>query len=36
MRVPNKCTQTTLEKSERGEELHRAKDADDLFDQLDI
>jgi len=36
MRVPNKCTQTTLENSERGKELHRAKDADDLFDQLDI
>jgi DNA-damage-inducible protein J len=36
MRVPNKLTAETLAKSERGEDLHRAKDADDLFRQLGI
>ncbi len=33
---PNKLTRETLRKSARGEEVHRAKDADDLFDQLGI
>ena len=33
---PNALTVATLEKSERGEELHHAKDADDLFRQLRI
>lgn len=36
MRVPNKLTIETLAKSERGEELHQAKDANDLFRQLGI
>lgn len=36
MRVPNKLTAETLAKSERGEELHQAKDAKDLFEQLGI
>lgn len=36
MRVPNKLTAETLEKSERGEEVHQAKNAEDLFDQLGI
>nr|WP_011265158.1 type II toxin-antitoxin system RelB/DinJ family antitoxin [Leptospirillum ferrooxidans]AAX38511.1 ORF86 [Leptospirillum ferrooxidans] len=36
MRVPNKLTSETLAKSERGEDLHHAKDADDLFGQLGI
>jgi DNA-damage-inducible protein J len=36
MRVPNKLTAETLAKSERGEDLHRARDADDLFRQLSI
>lgn len=36
MRVPNKRTAETLAKSERGEDIHRAKDADDLFGQLGI
>lgn len=36
MRVPNALTAETLEKSERGEEVHHAKDADDLFHQLGI
>jgi len=36
MRVPNKRTAETLAKSERGEDVHHAKDANDLFKQLDI
>jgi len=36
MRVPNKLTAETLAKSERGEDIHHAKDADDLFEQLGI
>ncbi|WP_248885846.1 type II toxin-antitoxin system RelB/DinJ family antitoxin [Acidithiobacillus acidisediminis] len=36
MRVPNALTAATLEKSERGEDVHHAKDADDLFNQLGI
>ncbi len=33
---PNKLTRETLAKSARGEEVHRARDAEDLFDQLGI
>ncbi len=36
MRVPNAVTARTLAKSERGEDVHRAKDAEDLFQQLGI
>ncbi|TDB52785.1 hypothetical protein C5467_15505 [Photorhabdus khanii subsp. guanajuatensis] len=36
MRVPNKLTAETLAKSDRGEDIHQAKDANDLFDQLGI
>lgn len=36
MRVPNKLTAETLAKSERGEDIHRVKDANDLFNQLGI
>lgn len=36
MRVPNKLTMETLAKSERGEDVHHAEDADDLFNQLGI
>jgi DNA-damage-inducible protein J len=36
MRVPNKLTVETLSKSERGEDIHHAKDANDLFGQLGI
>ncbi len=36
MRVPNTLTAETLGKSNRGEDVHHAKDADDLFKQLDI
>jgi len=34
--TPNKLTRDTLRKSARGEEVHRAKDAKDLFDKLGI
>ncbi|MBU0498499.1 MAG: type II toxin-antitoxin system RelB/DinJ family antitoxin [Gammaproteobacteria bacterium] len=36
MRVPNRLTTETLTKSERGEDVHHARDADNLFEQLDI
>ncbi|MBN1962796.1 MAG: type II toxin-antitoxin system RelB/DinJ family antitoxin [Deltaproteobacteria bacterium] len=36
MRLPNKLTAETLAKSECGENVHKAKDAEDLFNQLDI
>ena len=36
VRIPNKLTSETLRKGELGEDVHRAKDADDLFDQLGI
>ena len=36
MNIPNKLTLETLAKSERGEEVHHAKDANDLFEQLGI
>ena len=36
VKVPNAVTAGTIRKSERGEEVHSAKDADDLFDQLGI
>jgi len=36
MRIPNKLTAQTLAKSERGEDVYHAKDADDLFKQLGI
>ena len=36
MRVPNQLTAKTLNKSERGEDVHHAKDAKDLFEQLGI
>ena len=34
--TPNKLTTETLAKSERGEDLHSAKNAEDLFDQLGL
>ena len=34
MKVPNRLTAETLAKSDRGEDLHKAKDADDLFEKL--
>lgn len=34
--TPNKLTQDTLRKSARGEEVHRARDAKDLFHKLGI
>jgi DNA-damage-inducible protein J len=36
MRVPNTLTETTMAKSERGEDVHHAKNAPDLFNQLGI
>lgn len=36
MRMPNALTAETLAKSERDEDVHSAKDAIDLFDQLGI
>lgn len=36
MRAPNKLTTNTLTKSRRGEDVHHAKDAKDLFGQLGI
>ncbi len=36
MRIPNKLTIETMRKSGRGEDVHYAKDADDLFEQLGI
>lgn len=33
---PNKLTRETLRKSARGEEVHHAKDAKDLFEKLGI
>ena len=36
MQVPNKLTAETLAKSERGEDLHYAKNAEDLFSKLGI
>ncbi|MCL2660749.1 MAG: type II toxin-antitoxin system RelB/DinJ family antitoxin [Acidobacteriaceae bacterium] len=36
MRVPNALTAATLARSGRGEDVHKAKDADDLFKQLGI
>ena len=36
VKLPNKLTTETLRKSELGEDVHRTKDADDLFDELGI
>ncbi len=36
MQSPNALTAETLRKSEHGEDVHIAKDADDLFEQLGI
>lgn len=36
VKVPNALTAETLRRSERGEDVHVAKDADDLFKKLGI
>ena len=36
MRVPNRLTAETLARSERGEDVHRAENAEALFKDLDI
>jgi DNA-damage-inducible protein J len=33
---PNRVTREAIRKTDRGEEVHHAKDATDLFDQLGI
>ncbi|MDZ7767044.1 MAG: type II toxin-antitoxin system RelB/DinJ family antitoxin [Melioribacteraceae bacterium] len=35
IRVPNKTTEETLRKSEKGEELHEVSDVKELFKELD-
>jgi len=34
--TPNKLTREVLRRSARGEDVHQAKDAEDLFDKLGI
>lgn len=36
VKVPNAMTVETMRKTARGEDVHKAKDAKDLFKQLDI
>ena len=36
VKVPNSVSVDTIRKSERGEDVHSARDADDLFDQLGL
>lgn len=36
MRVPNRLIKETLAKSERGDDLHKAESADELFKDLGI
>ena len=36
VRIPNRVTRKTLDDADKGKGLHKAKDADDLFNQLGI
>ena len=36
VKVPNELTTRTIEKSERGKELHEAASVDEMFKELDI
>ena len=36
VKVPNKLTAETIRKGQKGEDVHTASDAEDLFDQLEI
>ncbi|MCC8368157.1 type II toxin-antitoxin system RelB/DinJ family antitoxin [Xenorhabdus sp. PB61.4] len=36
MRIPNELTAKTIANSEKGIDVHQAKDADDIFDKLGI
>ena len=36
MRIPNKLTAETLQKSQKGEDLHRFNTIDELFQDLEI
>ncbi len=35
VKIPNKLTATTLQKSEEGKELHEVKNINELFEELD-
>lgn len=35
VKIPNELTMRTIEKSERGEELHEASSVDEMFKELD-
>ena len=36
VKIPNKLTSETLAKNQKGNDIYHAKDADDLFKQLEI
>jgi len=36
VRVPNALTRETIQKTEKGKDIHHAKNADDLFNQLGL
>ncbi|MDX7987481.1 type II toxin-antitoxin system RelB/DinJ family antitoxin [Xenorhabdus sp. 12] len=36
IRIPNEITDKSISASEKGLDIHKAKDADDLFEQLGI
>ncbi|WP_340609921.1 type II toxin-antitoxin system RelB/DinJ family antitoxin [Xenorhabdus bharatensis] len=36
MRIPNELTAKTIANSQKGIDVHQAKDADDIFDKLGI
>ena len=36
IRIPNELTTKTLESSDHGKDVYQAKDAEDLFEKLDI
>jgi DNA-damage-inducible protein J len=36
IKIPNEMTARTLDKSDRGEDIHQANDAEALFEQLDL
>lgn len=36
LKIPNKTTRKTLDEADKGKNLHKAKNIDDLFEQLGI
>ncbi len=36
IKIPNELTLETIRKSDNGEELHRVKDVEELFEDLDL